>query len=344
MSPSWSEMLKNETAPEDQEHETFVEEDEDETEYSAELKSLASEILSVPAADIRINSNLFNDLGVDSLMKVELLAALETEYGLHIPDEMAYEINTFGDLLKVTSEYRMGRTDDVSVSDEDVDAAIKRNIIIRMSRMFFTFCMRVAFRMYFRLKVRGVENIKNLESFIIAPNHSSMLDFPLLFSSLPFSKVRKVVAPAAKDYFYSGFFRKWFLEFTLNTFAFERLGNFIKSLKICGEIIKRGKSIILFPEGTRTVEGTLGPFKPGIGSLSAELAVPIIPTYIAGAYNALPKGSILPRPRKITVFFAEPVYADQIDTEGRKKYEIYKELTAIVREKIIELKNESGNK
>jgi 1-acyl-sn-glycerol-3-phosphate acyltransferase len=194
-------------------------------------------------------------------------------------------------------------------------------------------------RIYFRLEIRGRENLPKDKSFVIASNHVSLLDFPLLFSCLPVTKIQDVIAPAAQDYFYSSFLRRNLVQLAFNTFAFERFGNFVKGLKICGELIKKGKTIILFPEGTRATENALMPFKPGIGSLAWELAVPVIPTYIHGAFEAFPKGSIFPKPTKIIVTFGEAVYANKRGDENICSYDNYLMIAKAVEDKVRELKD-----
>ncbi len=308
-----------------------------EDEFTLKLKNILADLLKIPESNIRTHSNLYNDLGVDSLMKVELLCLVEKEFGLTIPDELAYEINTFNDFVRIISEYKNGRVDDVSISEEDIESILKRNVFVRTIRLISTCLFRLFAKIYFRLEVRDIENIPSKKSFIIASNHTSMLDFPILFSCLPLSETQDVIAPAAQDYFYTSFLKRHLVEMSFNTFAFERFGNFVKGLKICSEIIKKKKSIILFPEGARSVEGKLMPFKPGIGSLALELDVALIPTYIYGAYAALPKGSIFPRPRKIIVTFAEPIYAHEFQ---RKKtgYEVYKDIVKEVEGRVRDLK------
>ena len=80
------------------------------------------------------------------------------------------------------------------------------------------------------------------------------------------------------------------------------------SIQKMGEALKKQKNLIIFPEGTRTTSGKLGEFKKTFAILSAELGVPIVPVSIKGAFDAMPKGSILPRPRKVQVEFLTPVY------------------------------------
>lgn len=99
------------------------------------------------------------------------------------------------------------------------------------------------------------------------------------------------------------------------------------SLQKMAEVLKKGKNLIIFPEGTRTRDGRVGTFKKTFAILSRELNVPVVPVAIQGAYSALPKGSIIPRPRKhIRVRFLKPVYPEKHD---------YNSLTNLVQSQLV---------
>jgi long-chain acyl-CoA synthetase len=201
------------------------------------------------------------------------------------------------------------------------------------------FIFKGLFKTYFRKSVSGLSNVPCGGSFIIAANHSSLLDFPLILTSLPFSRMKDVFAPAAKDYFYAKRYRKAIVEILFNTFPFERMGDFMKGLRICEALIKDGRSIILFPEGTRVKEDRLQPFKPGLGSLALNLNVPILPVYIAGAFAALPKGRVLPLPEKIRIYFGKVILPDQPGlSQFKTDYEKYVYLSNLAYEAVKGLK------
>jgi long-chain acyl-CoA synthetase len=278
-----------------------------EDELTVKLKQLIADLIKMPIEQVKISSNLYNDLGVDSLMKVELLSSIEKQFGVHIPDEAAYELTTLSDVVRFLKEYKSGRKDDESVTENDMIRIIKDNVWLRMTRTVTYFGLRTFMRTYLKLKVEGSENIPADGSFIIGANHTSLLDFPIIFSSLSYARTRKVIAPAAQDFFYASPVRRVLTELAFNTFPFERMGNFVKGLKICSQLIKTGKTVILFPEGSRSVKGELGKFKPGIGSLAFDLDIPIVPCRIQGAFEVLPKGKVIPRSRKVTITFGKPI-------------------------------------
>jgi long-chain acyl-CoA synthetase len=127
--------------------------------------------------------------------------------------------------------------------------------------------------------------------------------------------IRRVLGPAAenlhamaaKDYFFDTPFKHWFFTTFLNALPLDREANAAESLAACKTVLDSGRSILIFPEGTRTLTGELQPFKPGIGVLALELEYPIVPVWLQGTYDALPKGRVLPRNGHIEVRIGAPV-------------------------------------
>ena len=302
-------------------------------EVSEEVRALVASELSIDKGKIKTNSYLDNDLGIDSLQKVELLAAIEQKLGFEIPEEIAYEIATFEDLVRFVKEYKAGRKDLEVDWKKEADAIMFRKKVFWCSRFANIIFLRVFSKLYFRLSIKGRSNLPEDTSFILSANHSSHLDFPLLFSSLPLGRSMKVVAPAAADYFYKNKFRRTLMEVSLNTFPFQRIGNFVQSLKLCKELIKKGNSLILFPEGTRSGSDQLAEFKPGVAAIAYGLNIPIIPVYIDGALDALPKGSLFVRPKKIIINIGKPIYP-----KGEAGYGQYQDMIQELKKAIIKLK------
>jgi long-chain acyl-CoA synthetase len=89
------------------------------------------------------------------------------------------------------------------------------------------------------------------------------------------------------------------------------------SIQKLAEVLKKGKNVMIFPEGTRSKDGTLGDFKKLFAILSKELNVPVIPVTINGAFQALPSGSIFPKPfQPISVTFQQPIFPENYTYES----------------------------
>jgi 1-acyl-sn-glycerol-3-phosphate acyltransferase len=155
-------------------------------------------------------------------------------------------------------------------------------------------------KLYHRFEIVGCEHLPLEESFIMVANHSSHLDALCLLAALPLRKLHRAFPAAAKDYFFVNVPRLAVAAIVVNALPFARRTQIRHSLEICRRLLANpGNILILFPEGTRTVTGDLGEFKPGIGLILAGTRVPVVPCFLAGAFAAWPKGKLLPRPKAV---------------------------------------------
>lgn len=170
--------------------------------------------------------------------------------------------------------------------------------------------MFVAFvKTYVRLKAEGQDHIPAEGPCIIAANHQSHADTAVVFSALPKAARARFVAAAAQDYFFQGGPQQYLSRVLFNAIplARDRRGG-QDPLRHLSRALREGYILLMFPEGTRSVDGTLGPFRAGIGKLVAEFpGTPVIPTWIGGTTRVMPKGKLIPRPVKVTVRFGAPL-------------------------------------
>lgn len=153
-------------------------------------------------------------------------------------------------------------------------------------------------RVLFRFKKGGVEFVPTNGGVIIASNHAAYIDPPILGAALP----RELYFLAKRELFRNRLFG-WYMK-KLNAIPISREGYDRKGLERSVELLKKGKALVLFPEGTRSKNGKLKEARPGIGKIALEAGVPIVPVYIHNSRNlihALLKG------RRIGVSFGSPI-------------------------------------
>jgi long-chain acyl-CoA synthetase len=131
---------------------------------------------------------------------------------------------------------------------------------------------------------------------LLIANHASHLDALTVLAALPPAVRRRTAVAAAADYFFERRPLATLVSLALGAFPFHRQGAVSTSLAQCGDLADAGWSLLIFPEGTRSPDGRLQPFKAGIGLLARELGLPVVPIYLAGLYAVLPKGRCWPRP------------------------------------------------
>jgi 1-acyl-sn-glycerol-3-phosphate acyltransferase len=141
---------------------------------------------------------------------------------------------------------------------------------------------------------------------ILAPNHESDLDTPLVLLSLPYAWRKRTVVGAASDRFYAK--RAFALSsgFWINTFPFDRGGGQRRGLAAAAAHLRDGRNVLLYPQGTRGA----GPeaYRAGVAELALAADAPIIPVQITGSALIMPKNRGLNRRAKTTVTFARPIH------------------------------------
>jgi 1-acyl-sn-glycerol-3-phosphate acyltransferase len=119
---------------------------------------------------------------------------------------------------------------------------------------------------------------------------------------------------AAADYFYNRRLIGFLTSLWLNTFPFSRTGSPREVLHRSSQLLKSGWNLLVFPEGTRSTNGALQEFTPGVGHLATENQVDVIPMHIRGAHRIMPKGRDVPLPAKATVRIGKPLKVAEGET------------------------------
>lgn len=159
--------------------------------------------------------------------------------------------------------------------------------------------------------VEGRDWVRTVDgSVIFASNHMSHADTPLLLQAIgPVMRENTVVAAAA-DYFYSNRLVGRLVSLWLNTFPFARSGGAQEVLASSNRLLRSGWNLLVYPEGTRSRDGRLQEFKPGVGHLAVNAGVPVVPVHIRGTHLVMPKGRNLPLPAHVDIKIGKPLLPD----------------------------------
>jgi long-chain acyl-CoA synthetase len=248
-----------------------------------------------------------DQLGFDSLMFTELAVALEAA-GVNLPDPQELTgLETVADVERLIERLgartrsdkprrdRLAREkaaqDKKAASDDDI--AVPRPLV-SLGRRALRSGMKALYQRVLDTDIHGSANVPPFGGYIVCANHASHLDTGLIKYALG-EQGEALVALAAKDYFFDDPFRRMYFENFTNLVPMERHGSLRESLRLAGEVIRDGYILLIFPEGTRSDTGVMTDFKPSLGYLAMTNKCGILPMYLSGTHEAMPKGRYLPR-------------------------------------------------
>lgn len=270
-----------------------------------EYRVLKNYITEEKHCRVRPTDHIEMDLAFDSLDKVGLQVFIQSTFGMEITTDQIAAFPTVADMAEHVADYKTR----IEIEKIDWKKILKEHTTLRLPQTWFTgrifvLMSKAFFKLYFKLHAKGMEKIPD-GPVIIAPNHQSFLDGLFVMSFLKLRTIKNTYFYAKEQHIKRPFFK--FIANRHNVIIMD-MSNLKDSIQKLGEALKKKKNIIIFPEGTRTANGKLGEFKKTFAILSKELNVPVVPVSIKGAFDAMPKGSIMPKPRRVTVEFLEPVY------------------------------------
>ena len=267
-------------------------------------------------------------LGLSSLERVELMMALEEAFQVTVDESRFSAARTVGDLEALTRPLSVdaGPAGPATVAHTDaIDfPSWNRTLPARALRRASlpTWILPLG-RIFASLDVRGLDHLERIQGPVIfAANHQSHFDTPVILDALP-PRWRYRVAPAmAKEFFKAHFYpeqfsRKAYLQNSANYYlaslffnAFplpQRESGTRQTLRYIGELISRGYSILIYPEGRRTQEGEIGRFLPGAAMIAARLEVPVVPVRLEGLDRILHQSWKFPKRGPARVTFGAPM-------------------------------------
>ena len=189
-----------------------------------------------------------------------------------------------------------------STPPPDLGSALNRSAVW----LFFQIPMQLFFRIWLRYRARGFEHLPATGGALLLSNHQSFLD-PLMVGLL----IDRPVSYLARDSLFRVPVLGWVLRHTY-VMPLNREGGSSAAIRETLRRLEQGFLVGIFPEGTRSADGSLGEFKPGFAALIRRTDVPIIPVGVAGANRALGRGSWFLKPKRVCVVYGEPIPRDEV--------------------------------
>lgn len=295
-----------------------------------EYHAIKSFIESQVDMDILPDHHLVFDISMDSLSKLSLIDFIEKSFGIKFDEE---QLLKFPSIRKIAEHIQSNKLFHKTDQDSGWTGDLKDDSDVILPKTSFLLrpivnAVRGVFRLFFQFEGKGMENIPEGPCFF-APNHESKLDAFLVLSYLDKPTLKNTFSYAKKDHVKS--WARRYLASRSNVIVMDLSKDLKHSILKMAEVVKQGKKILIFPEGTRTLSGNFGKFHKTYAILSTELNVPVVPVVITGAYAAMSSGAKkIKRGERISIEFLPAVYPEGMTPE---------ELNELVRQRIVEAKS-----
>jgi long-chain acyl-CoA synthetase len=289
--------------------------------------------------EIHPDDNLELDLGLDSMERVELLTELAHRLGAEVEDSAASEVYTVRELVELVlvntgkaARHAPGWNTvfDGETTDPEVLAITHERHVVSFLWWLFGKVVHFASNIFFRMRVDGMENLPK-RPYVLAPNHSSYLDAPILTAALPWDAFHNVFYVGTSEIFGSGFMRR-FAHF-LHLIPVDPDSNLVPAMRAGAYGLRAGKILVLYPEGERSIEGVPKKFKKGAAILAQHLNVPIVPVAEYGFHKAWPRGKSFQGFHQLRIRVGKPIYPDP----NEKPELAYERLTEELRSRVLEM-------
>lgn len=282
------------------------------------LADLLSRITGRHMGTLSPDANLATDLNLSSIERVELLSALEDRFQTDLNESRFTSVTTVGDLEKMLRQPVPRRT------DYKYPRWAQRWPVALIRLIVYYIVSWPATMVMCRPRIRGKNNLRDLRGPILfIANHITQVDIGFVMAALPLrfrhrlavamlGEMLQAMRHPPKD---MGFFKRCVEELSyglvvalFNVFPLPQQTGFRESFAFAGESADRGFSLVVFPEGQRTQDGRMSPFRAGIGMLANNLQLPIVPVRIDGLYELRQKRKKLVRPGTVTVTIGPAVH------------------------------------
>src|SRR5436190_14876752 len=316
------------------------------------IRKIVATVSSRPLSDVAVEDKL-SDLGFDSLMFVELQAAVEDAGGRVLSPDSLNEVQTVRELLtavnRLDKSKRLADEPRTDEKKEDEDIFIP-SLVRRIGNAAVDLAQETLYSSVLDTKIEGEGNVPQHVNFIVAPNHASHIDTGLVKRALGKDVAEQTVAVAAADYWFDTKYKRAYMNNFTTLVPIERTGSLRQSLRHVTQILHEGYNALIFPEGTRSTTGEIAEFKPVIGYLALNQKIGILPIYLWGTFEAYPKGMTIPKRKsigakigaKIGMFLSYEALRDM--TEGVPNTEAYRLVAARVQHEVQNMRDGKRDK
>jgi long-chain acyl-CoA synthetase len=307
------------------------------------VRAAIAAVKGIPIEEVATHASLQGELGFDSLVLTELLEALEARFGAIDPARLQ-ACTTVADVEELVKDaHAIAQHGDRAVRAEPREPAapiVLPEPVQRLGKDFVGKLQDFFYGDVMKPRVYGRAHIPHNRNVIVVANHASHLDMGLVRHALG-RYGEDVVSLAAQDYFFESGVKRAFFENLTNLKAIDRKASLRQAIRQASEVIEQGRTVLLFPEGTRSAGGDVQEFKPLVGHLALVHGVDVLPVYLEGTHAAMPKGAVLPTKREVVARIGPPLCIDDLRrlTASMTAADAAREVARIAREAVLALRD-----
>ena len=316
---------------------------------AAWMRQIVANVSSRTTGEIGLETKL-TDLGFDSLMFVELAAAIEDGGGKIISPDALNEVQTVQELLGAVERIDKSKkiVDEPALMQKKMpeeDELFVPSLVRIVGNQVVGFAQKTLYGGVLKTEVEGESNVPVHTNFIVSSNHTSHLDMGLVKYALGAEAAKNTVAVAAADYWFDTKYKRAYMNNFTTLVPIERSGSLRQSLRNVTSILNEGYNVLIFPEGGRQISGEIAEFKPVIGYLALNNKIGILPVYLWGTFEAFPKGATIPKPdsigAKVGAVVGRFIEYDELEkmTAGISRNEAYRLIAARVEHEVKNLRD-----
>jgi long-chain acyl-CoA synthetase len=308
---------------------------------STEVESwLAQALVQVTNGSPSISpaTRLIEDLGLDSLALAELAEQIAVKAGRELSADDLSSVATVAELQRIVSNgQKRPKLPSYARFAQPYTLELPKPIQ-RLGEFALRRTLATAFDSWLKPRVLGRGNIPANRNFIVVANHASHLDFGLVSHALGASG-RELLVLAAKDYFFNTGLRRFAARNFTRLIPFDRERAQLESLDQALAELAAGRSVLMFPEGTRSPDGAIHEFKSGAGYLALHAGCDVLPIHLGGTFDVLGKGRLLPRraPVEVRIGRVMPIADLRIVAQDADGAGAYRKIADCLRQAVIDL-------
>ena len=303
-----------------------------------EVRRIVARLTQRAPQEIGASSRLHEDLGLDSLALTELCAALTAE-----SEPLSLSLLTTCETVADIERILAVQPEPAADSDTgDTSPPKVPEVVQRLGKGVLGYAQRELYNTVLKTQVFGRAHIPYDRQVIVIANHSSHLDMGLVkFALGPYGE--DLVALAAQDYFFEDRWRQFYFQNFTNVAPLERNGGLKKSLQQASRLIEGGKTLLIFPEGTRSAHGEMQAFKPALGNLVVDHQIDLLPIFLTGTHEALGKGRAVLRGREVAAHIGPMLAHNDLVrlTKDRRGADQYRAITRIAEASVAALRDKT---